>query len=73
MTNEIFIYDFNATAIAAILEYIQLPNHPMHEEAKELADEFLEAHRKAKIEMCQRMMQEQIDNNSAEDWASIVD
>jgi hypothetical protein len=67
------IYGLNATAIAAVLEYIMLPQHPMHAQAVEMAAAFIEAERLAKIERTQKMMQDQIDYCSEEEWASIVD
>jgi hypothetical protein len=67
------IHNLNATAIAAVLEYIMLPQHPMHAQAVEMANAFVEAERLAKIERMQQMMQEQMEHSSEEEWASIVD
>jgi type IV pilus biogenesis protein CpaD/CtpE len=73
MTNDATIYGQNANSIAAILQYIQFPNHPMHEQAKEMAAEFIEAHRQEGIARQQRMMREQMEHISEEEWSSIVD
>jgi phage/plasmid primase-like uncharacterized protein len=70
--NDATIYNQNANSIAAILEYIQLPNHPMHEQAKAMAAEFIESHRVAKIAQQQKMMQEQMEHISEEEWSAIV-
>jgi hypothetical protein len=67
------IYNQNANSIAAILQYIQLPNHPMHEQAKALAAEFIESHRLAQIARHQKMMQEQMEHITEEEWSAIVD
>jgi hypothetical protein len=67
------IHGLNATEIAAVLEYITLPQHPMHAQAVEMAAAFVEAERVAKIEQMQKMMQEQMEHFSPEEWASIVD
>ena len=72
MTTET-IYGQNANSIAAILEYIQLPNHPMHEQAKAMAAKFLESHRLERIAQNQKMMQEQMGHISDEAWSAIVD
>jgi hypothetical protein len=71
--NEATIYNQNATSLAAILEYIQLPNHPMHQQSVAMANEFIEANRQAKIVAMQKMMQEQMEHISDEEWSSIID
>ena len=70
---EATIYNHSAISIAAMLQYIQLPDHPMHKEAKALAAEFLESHRLAEIAAQQKMMREQMEHISPEEWSSIVD
>jgi len=73
MKTETTIYNQNATSLAAILEYIQLPNHPFHGQAVAMANEFIEANRKARIVAGQKMMREQRKNMTEEEWSSIVD
>jgi hypothetical protein len=73
MTTETTIYNQNATSLAAILEYIQLPNHPLHGQAVAMANEFVEANRKARIVAGQKRMQEQRENMTDAEWSSIVD
>jgi hypothetical protein len=67
------IHGENENSLAAIMEYIQQPNHPFYQQAKERADEFLAAHRRASIERTKRDMQEQIKHMDAAEWSRIVD
>ncbi len=67
------INDETSTSIAAILEYIQLPNHPFHAQAKRQAAKFIQAEKDIRSESNRRMMQEQRRHISDEEWSRIVD
>jgi hypothetical protein len=67
------IHGENATSLAAIMEYMMLPNHPMHEQAKERAKAFIEAQRRVRLADNQAMMRRQRAFISDEEWSAIVD
>ena len=71
--NEVEIYGENAVSLAAILEYVQLPNHPFHEQAVKQAAAFIEAARKARVEAGQKAMRGQMQYIDADEWSRIVD
>jgi len=66
------IHGESAVSLAAILEYIQLPNHPFYEQAKIQATAFVEAQRQARIEEGQKAMQEQMKYIDEASWSAIV-
>jgi hypothetical protein len=72
MMSDVTIYGRNADSLAAILEYIQLPEHPGYEHAKAEALQFIESYRMEKRALCQQVMVDQMLHISDEEWSSIV-
>ena len=71
--DETEIYGENRHSLAAIIEYLQLPNHPCHAQAKAQADAFLKAHHQWRIKQAQAAMQAQMEHISEDEWSRIVD
>lgn len=67
------IYGMSNVMLAAVIEYLQYPNHPMHAGAKELADKFLNSHREQRIKEQQEDMRRSRAAMSDEEWSRIVD
>ncbi len=67
------LHDENSISLASMLEYIQLPNHPMHQQAKERAERFIESERNRQIDVSRQAMQDQMEHISESEWSKIVD
>ena len=67
------IHGENATSIAAILQYILMPDHPFHTEAMAQAAAFIKAEKDAENGRGRKMMQEQMKYITADEWSRIVD
>ena len=67
------IHGENATSIAAILQYVLVPDHPFHTEAIAKAAAFIKAEKDVRDEQGRKMMQEQMKYITADEWSRIVD
>jgi len=67
------IFGENSISIAAIFEYLQLPNHPFHEQAKEKASSFIEAQQNEQRKRDHESMQRNMENMTQSEWSRIVD
>jgi len=56
--------------LASLIEALGNPNDPQHEVAKELAEDVMKLAHEARVESGRRMMREQVDNMSPEDFES---
>ena len=69
------IHGHQGMSLAAIMEYMQMPNHPFHAGAIEQAQKFIEAEKKAENERSRTLHREQAKHMPWDEaaWSRIVD
>ena len=63
----------NAISIAAIFEFLQLPNHPFHAQAVARAAAFIKAEKDIQGERSAEIMRESLASMTEVEWSRIVD